>query len=152
MSKVTRIARVAALGLLAAFFAIQLVPYGRSHSNPPVISEPSWDRSSTRELAVRACFDCHSNQTRWPWYSNLAPASWLVQRDVDEGRGVLNFSDWQRGYEEAGESAETVLAGEMPPRMYMLLHPVAVLSADERHALAAGLTATLGGREAEHHD
>ena len=49
----------------------------------------------------RACLDCHSNQTRWPWYSNVAPVSWLVQADVDEGRRVLNFSEWTRGYEEA---------------------------------------------------
>jgi hypothetical protein len=59
--------------------------YGRDHSNPPVRIEPRWDRARTRELAVRACFDCHSNQTRWPWYSHVAPISWLVQHDVEEG-------------------------------------------------------------------
>jgi hypothetical protein len=61
---------------------IQAVPYGRAHSNPPVVSEPAWDSPRARELAVRACFDCHSNETVWPWYSNIAPVSWLIQSDV----------------------------------------------------------------------
>jgi hypothetical protein len=70
------------VGLLAV---AQAIPYGRGHSNPPVTKEPAWDSSRTRELAKRACFDCHSNETTWPWYSNVAPESWLIQRDVDAG-------------------------------------------------------------------
>ncbi len=124
--------------------AAQVVPYGRDHSNPPVTAEPQWNAPGTRALALRACFDCHSNQTRWPWYSNVAPVSWLVQADVDEGRRVLNFSEWTRGFEEAQESGETVRNQEMPPRSYLLLHPEAKLSDAERQQLAAGLDATLG--------
>ncbi|HEU5321850.1 MAG TPA: heme-binding domain-containing protein, partial [Methylomirabilota bacterium] len=106
-------------GLVAlALAAIQLVPYGRDHTNPPVTREPGWDRPQTRALAVRACFDCHSNQTVWPWYSSLAPVSWLLQRDVDEGRRALNFSEWDRRQGEAHESAKTVRKGEMPPWFY----------------------------------
>ena len=108
------------------------------------MQEPRWDGPETRALAVRACFDCHSNETRWPWYSHVAPASWLVQRDVDEGREALNFSEWQRTYKEAGESSETVNEGEMPLQTYVLMHPSARLSLAERRALAQGLTATLG--------
>lgn len=134
------------IAIAGAAVVIQLVPYGRDHVNPPVVVEPRWDQASTRELAVRACFDCHSNQTAWPWYSHVAPTSWLVQRHVDDGRRVLNFSDWSRTYEEAGESAETVLEGEMPPRSYTLLHPNARLSTAEKRALADGLTATIGPR------
>ena len=63
--------------LAGLFLAIQFVPYGRDHSNPPVIGEPTWNSPETRALAVRACFDCHSNETVWPWYSNIAPVSWL---------------------------------------------------------------------------
>jgi mono/diheme cytochrome c family protein len=150
MRKVMRIVRFAMLGLLAAFALIQLVPYGRSHTNPPVTREPTWDQPSTRQLAARACFDCHSNETRWPWYANVAPTSWLVQGHVNEGRRALNFSEWQRAYEEAGEAGESVLEGDMPPRSYLLLHPAAVLSADEKRALAAGLDASLGGRHPKH--
>jgi Haem-binding domain len=92
--------------------AIQLVPYGRGHVNPPTTSEPAWDSPATRALAKQACFDCHSNETEWPAYSHVAPASWLVQHDVDEGRAVVNFSDWHRPQEEATEAADEVTEGE----------------------------------------
>lgn len=128
---------------LGGLLVIQFVPYGRDHANPPVVAEPSWDSSQTRELAARACFDCHSNETVWPWYSNVAPLSWLVQRDVDEGREHLNYSEWNRP-QEGEESAETVREGSMPPRSYLLTHPDARLTATELAALVDGLAATLG--------
>ena len=61
---------------LAAVVVMQLVPYGRDHSNPPVTAEPNWDSPETRALFKRACFDCHSNETVWPWYAYVAPFSW----------------------------------------------------------------------------
>ncbi|MEZ4770229.1 MAG: heme-binding domain-containing protein [Caldilineales bacterium] len=85
MSK-KRIALYVILALVAVFLLIQLVPYGRDHTNPPVVQEPVWDSPQTEALARAACYDCHSNEVVWPWYSNIAPISWLVQRDVDEGR------------------------------------------------------------------
>lgn len=124
--------------------AVQLVPYGRDHTNPPVLGEPDWDSAATRELAARACFDCHSNETNWPWYSNIAPLSWLIQRDVDEGRSELNWSEWGFDDDEGDESAETVLEGEMPPRSYTLAHPEARLTDFEIAALVAGMEATFG--------
>jgi hypothetical protein len=130
--------------IVAAFTAIQVVPYGRNHANPPVQLEPAWDSAGTRELAVRACYDCHSNQTIWPWYSNIAPISWLVQKDVEDGRGELNFSEWGQGEQNAGDAAETVAEGEMPPRSYLWLHPQARLSPAEKQELIRGLQATFG--------
>jgi len=97
-------AAIVAIGL---FLIIQLVSYGRDYSNPPVVREPAWDSTATRELARRACFDCHSNQTVWPWYARIAPFSWLVYDDVVEGRGKLNFSDWLNGSRE-GEKADEI--------------------------------------------
>ena len=134
-------------GLLILFVLIQLVPYGRAHRNPPVRQEPPWDRRETRELAVRACFDCHSNEVRWPWYSHVAPASWLVQHDVDEAREHLNFSEWDRPQKAADEAAEEVEEGEMPLWYYLPAHPEAVLSDGERRQLVAGLEATVGSGE-----
>ena len=134
---------VVLVGLLG-FGAIQLVPYGRNHTNPPVASEPAWDSAATRATAVAACFDCHSNQTVWPWYSNIAPVSWLVQHDVGEGRQALNFSEWGRG-QEADEAAEAVAEGKMPPFSYTLMHPDARLSGTAREDFIRGLTATFGG-------
>lgn len=126
---------------------IQAIPYGRHHANPPARVEPAWDSAQTRELAVRACYDCHSNQTVWPWYSNIAPVSWLVQSDVDEGRNKLNFSEWSRPQKEAKKSAEEVQEGEMPEWYYVVAHPEAQLSSAERQALIRGLGATFGREE-----
>lgn len=134
-----------AVAVLALGFLIQLVPYGHDHSNPPVTAEPAWDSPQTRQLARRACFDCHSNQVTWPWYSNVAPLAWLIQSSVDEGRSALNLSEFDRPQEEAGEAAETVQEGSMPPRDYLLLHPDARLSDADEAALIRGLSATLGG-------
>lgn len=133
--------------VLVGFLLIQLVPYGRDHSNPPVIAEPAWDSPQTKELAQRACFDCHSNETVWPWYSHIAPVSWMVQNHVDEGREYLNFSEWGSGGEgeEGEEMAEAIYDGEMPERSYLITHSEARLTDAELEALAQGLLATGGG-------
>jgi hypothetical protein len=131
--------------LLAGFFLLQLIPYGRSHSNPPVLAEPSWDSAETRGLAQRACYDCHSNETVWPWYSHIAPVSWLVQNHVDEGREYLNFSEWGQGHregEEGDEMAEVIYDGEMPVRSYLITHSEARLGEAEKKMLAEGLMIT----------
>ena len=132
------------IGTLVTLLAVQLVPYGRDHTNPPVIGEPMWDAPETRALAKQACFDCHSNETEWPAYASIAPASWLVQHDVDEGRAVLNFSEWTRPQQEAKEAAKELREGEMPPTAYKLIHAHARLSAADLDRLAQGLTRTLG--------
>ena len=130
-----------ALGVLVV--GIQAAPYGRDHTNPPVAQEPSWDSPRTRELAVRACYDCHSNETRWPWYSHVAPASWLVQHHVEDGRGHLNFSAFDKPQKHAHEAAEEVKEGEMPMSGYVLLHAEAKLTDAEKAELIAGLEKTL---------
>ena len=132
------------LGVLGTILAIQLVPYGRDHVNPPVTAEPTWDSPNTRALDKQSCFDFQSNETKWPGYASIAPASWLVQYDVDEGRAVLNFSEWSRPQEEAKEASEVVSEGEMPPAAYRLVHSGARLSATDRDRLAQGLAKTLG--------
>lgn len=133
-----------ALGVCVVFVLIQAVPYGRSHSNPPVTMEPKWDSPQTRALAAAACFDCHSNLTKWRWYSNVAPASWLVQRDVDGGRAAFNFSEWDKPQDVgAGDLAEAIRGGSMPPWFYTILHPSANLSSADQDALIRGLNATL---------
>jgi len=140
---------VRVLLVLAAVFAlIQLVPYGRDHTNPSTRVEPQWSSPEVRALAVRACFDCHSNQTVWPWYSHVAPVSWLAQRDTMEGREKLNFSEWNRPQDEADEAAEELRSGEMPMWFYKLPHPEARFSDAEREQLARGFTQMFG----EEHD
>jgi hypothetical protein len=130
---------------------MQAIPYGRNHTNPPVVSEPKWDSPQTRALAQRACFDCHSNETKWPWYTNIAPVSWLIQRDVDEGRQHLNFSEWgqqpasnrRERADDPNRIAHSIQEGEMPPAVYLPLHPEANMTQAEKDQLIQGLTTTL---------
>ena len=132
------------LGSLVALLGLmQLVPYGRTHSNPPTIQEPKWDSPRTRALTVRACFDCHSNETKWPWYADVAPMSWIVEFDIANGRSVINFSEWNRPYPLAVYSGLSVRTGGMPTGKYKLAHPEAQLTLEETEALARGLDATL---------
>jgi hypothetical protein len=145
MRRTLKALAVGLAAIAAAFLLLQLVPYGRTHSNPPTIVEPAWDSPRTRALAVRACFDCHSNQTRWPWYSNVAPFSWTVQFDVETARSVINFSEWNRRYALAGYAGRRTSSGMMPPNKYRLAHPEADLTSAEWMELARGLEATLGG-------
>jgi hypothetical protein len=129
----------------------QLVPYGRNHTNPPVVSEPKWDSPQTRALAQRACFDCHSNETVWKWYSNIAPFSWLIQSDVDRGRSELNFSEWDQQTSDPRRTraanpdriARAIQEGEMPPGTYVPMHPEANLTQTEKDQLIQGLKTTL---------
>lgn len=138
-------ALVTTVGVVAGMFLVmQVVPYGREHSNPPVVAEPLWDSPRTRELAVRACFDCHSNETKWPWYANVAPMSWAMERDVEMGRSVLNFSEWHRPYDLVGEAGPNVIRRDMPPTKYRLLHDHARLTDAEAQELARGLHKTFG--------
>jgi cytochrome c551/c552 len=125
--------------------AIQFVPYGHDRTNPPVVAEPRWDSPATRALAQRACFDCHSHETTWPAYSRVAPISWLVVSDVNEGRDKLNFSAWKPPGEPDVVPKE-VRGGGMPPWYYTPMHAAARLSEAERTALADGLAATIAGR------
>lgn len=141
------ILRRAAVAVAALLVIIQFVPYGRNHANPPSRVEPPWDSAETRALAKRACFDCHSNETEWPWYSQVAPISWLVQNDVNAGRSKMNFSEWDRPQKEADEAAEQIQKGEMPLWFYLPLHAAARLSAGEKQALIRGLQATIGDTE-----
>jgi hypothetical protein len=131
--------RWALLLVVAAFLAIQLVPVERT--NPPVETEVPAP-PEVRAVLRRACYDCHSHETRWPWYSRVAPASWLIGHDVREGREELNFSTWNRlaskkQVKAMQESWEEVEEGEMPPWFYLPPHPEARLSPEDREVLRA---------------
>jgi len=132
--------------VIALLILIQFIPYGRQHNNPAVVQEPRWDSPQTRRFAQRECFDCHSNETTWPWYSSIAPISWLVQSNVEEGRLWLNFSEYGQMQVEASDIIEVVQAEVMPPGEYLILHPTANLSAGEQEAFLVGLQATFSGK------
>ena len=131
MKKWLRLAGVAAAITL---IVVQFVPVDRT--NPPARGQPP---ASTEVQAIlrRACYDCHSNETNWPWYSHVAPASLLMSRDVKEGRREVNFSTWEnydarRRARKLNEIAKEVREGDMPPWYYTPIHPEAKLSAADR--------------------
>lgn len=117
------------------FGLIQFIPFGHDHTNPAVVSEPAWSSPEARTLVKEHCFQCHSNETEWPWYSNIAPASWLIQMDVNEGRSKFNFSDWKNNPGELDEIDEAIQGGEMPPIQYWMFHPNSRLSDQQKQDL-----------------
>jgi mono/diheme cytochrome c family protein len=125
------------------FLLIQLVPFGRNHTNPPMVSEPQWSSPEARALVKQNCFQCHSNETSWTWYSNIAPASWLIAYDVIDGREQFNFSDWNNNPGELDEMVEAVQEGEMPPIQYRLFHPESKLNAQQKQDLINALESSI---------
>ena len=125
------------LGLGGVLVLIQLV---RPAQENPAVTGAIQTPPEVMTLLKRACWDCHSNETVWPWYSQVAPMSWLVAKDVKDGRRHLNFSEWQ-GYEygrklkKLKEIGEEVEEGEMPMEFYVPLHPEAKLTAAEKTVL-----------------
>jgi hypothetical protein len=127
-----------AVAVVAVLLAMQLITCERS--NPPV----SGKLQAPAEIAAileRACYDCHSNETVWPWYTRVAPASWLIHRDVVEGRRHLNFSEWSalpadKQAKKKKASAREVQKGTMPLWFYLPLHPAARLTDADRATIA----------------
>ncbi len=116
--------------------------------NPIVERQIAWDNPQTENLFIRACADCHSNTTNWPWYSTFPPASFLITHNIQEAREEFNISASDIG--EADEASEVVHEGEMPPNDYLLLHPEARLTNAEKELLVRGLANTFG--EEPNHD
>lgn len=149
-----RVVKWAALAFCVAFIAIQLVPVSRT--NPPT---QGGFRGSTEVVSVlrRACYDCHSNETAWPWYSRIAPVSWVIAHDVNKGRAALNFSTWNQLSEEKqaeamNESLEEVAESKMPTWYYVALHPEARLSVTDQSVLRGWSGSAEGGKERERDD
>lgn len=123
--------------LVIALVAMQFIPVERS--NPSDRGQPAAP-SEVETILRRACYDCHSNETRWRWYAQIAPISFLLARDVKEGRREVNFSIWDR-YEQRRkarklkEIVKEVEEGDMPPWYYVSVHADARLSQADREAI-----------------
>jgi hypothetical protein len=112
---------------------------------PLVTGAPPWDTPSTRAQVERACAACHSNEPGLPWYTSIAPLSWVVERDVAAGRPALNFSEWDRVQSAAAMAADAVEKRRMPPPSKTSVYPGTQLEPAERESLVRGLLNTLGG-------
>ena len=129
-----------ALALVAVFLLLQLTNPART--NPPVVRDFIAATKPPADVAASiraACYDCHSHETTWPLYSRIAPSSWLVVSDVNEGRQHLNLSDWPTDNAHAAKKLdwinEAIDAKEMPPSKYTALHPEARLTDTQRKAI-----------------
>ena len=132
--------------VVVGFGLMQAVPYGRDRTAPPVTGEPTWSSAATRDLMVRACYQCHSSEVKYPAYANIAPTSWAVQRHIDEARGAINYSQFATNPGRADETIEVIRDGSMPPAYFTRfgINPEAKLTDAEKAALIAGLEKTPG--------
>jgi hypothetical protein len=132
------------VGAGALFAALQFT--NPPHVNPPVKNDFLARMNPPPKIAAMfksACYDCHSHETRWPWYSSVAPMSWKIAQDVDEGRVQLNLSDWpsdpKRAWKKMENMSEEIDQKDMPLKKYMILHKDAQLTDDERSELTQWL-------------
>jgi heme-binding protein len=133
--------------LVVAFAGLQLTNPART--NPPVVRDLMAANPPPPEIAAMlhaACYDCHSYGTKWPWYGRIAPVSWLIANDVNNGRHNLNLSDWPdnnplRAAKRLEDMSEEIGYGDMPPEKYTLIHASARLTAGQRGQLTQWLDA-----------
>lgn len=147
-----------ALVVALAGVALQMAPINTAHATPAHITEPPWSSPEFRAQFMRSCGDCHSNDTVWPWYSQIPIVSGFIRRHVEEGRQKLNVSEWGTPLqgEHAEHVADTAQRGSMPPASYLLLHPDARMDAAAMQDFVKGATDTFGPQksdeEGEEHD
>lgn len=132
--------------VVVGFGLMQAVPYGRDRTAPPVTGEPTWSTPATRTLMVRACYQCHSSEVKYPAYANIAPTSWAVAWHIEEARGAVNYSQFATDPGRADDTIEVIRDGSMPPAYFTRfgINPEAKLTDAERAALIAGLEKTPG--------
>lgn len=126
------------------------VSSGMAHTNPPVTHKVNWNSPRTQKLFSKVCMDCHSHETQWPWYSYVAPMSFIIAHHVNEGREHFNVSAGI--LDDAFKASAEYEEGVMPEGGYIYLHPEAQLSEIERNQLISGLKETFPGEHIHHHD
>lgn len=138
-----KLALILVAGAIGLFLLMQLISFGHVRTNPPVVSEPNWSSPEARALVKEYCFQCHSNETNWTWYANIAPGSWLIAYDVVKGREEFNFSDWNNNPGDVDEMVEKIQKGDMPPIQYWLFHPSSRLTEEKKKELIDALRSSI---------
>ncbi|MCF7805892.1 MAG: heme-binding domain-containing protein [Candidatus Marinimicrobia bacterium] len=136
------------MGIAVIGILIIIQFFGIDRSNPPVTQEIDAP-ANVKNVLEKSCFDCHSNKTDWPWYSYIAPISWLVGSDVHEAREHMNFTEWdtyttEERLELIEEIWEEVEEGEMPLGIYEIMHPDAEPTIQDKTALQEWVTSVTG--------
>jgi hypothetical protein len=140
---------IVAVAIISLGFFVVVQPIHVLRDNPPVQSTVQWDSPQTEQLWNRTCANCHSNTTTWPWYSYIAPSSWLTTLHVHDARQAFNMSELDKvpafiKRQFPNNAGERIRMGTMPPPDYLILHPEARLSEAEKQQLIDGLEKTLG--------
>ncbi len=143
--KIKKILKIIAIVLIVGFVVIQFIRPDRT--NPPIVQAETIEATTqvpenVHAILKRSCSDCHSNETTYPWYSNIAPFSWLLADHINEGRRELNYSVWntytaKKKRHKMDEICEQIQSGEMPHNQYLWLHTDAKLSEDDKKILCA---------------
>lgn len=131
-----KILKYVLIALAAIFIIIQFIPANLPENNNDLTEDLVLTEGAPEEVKLilsKACYDCHSNQTTYPWYSYVAPVSWLVANDTRHGRGELNFSEWasqskRKKIKILNEMAEEIEEGKMPLDIYTVMHKDAILT------------------------
>ncbi|WP_372371380.1 heme-binding domain-containing protein [Candidatus Uabimicrobium sp. HlEnr_7] len=133
--------------LLIAFVVIIIISYfsAGEHTNPKITNSVKWDSAETKKYFYAACADCHSHETKWPWYSHFAPVSQMIIDHVDSGRKRFNISIANMG--RSKEAALEIQNGHMPPEEYTKMHPEAVLNTEEKDLFVLGLKKTFSQKQ-----
>ena len=131
----------AALVIAGLAIAIQFIPYGRDRGPGPAPKPFQWHAPEAEALAKAACYDCHSNVTRWWWAVKIAPFSWLAQSDIDRGRRHVDFAAWNGRL--TPPRLQRALDRNMPPWYYTPVHPEARLDERQKQILVQGLQDSL---------
>lgn len=141
-------------GVLAVAIVFALLQFIQpTRTNPPVKNDFLTANAAPPDVAAMfhtACYDCHSDETRWPWYSYIAPMSWQIAQDVNDGRHDLNFSDWpidnpKRAWKNMENMSDLIGDGEMPLKKYTLIHKDARLTEAQRDELTQWLDTEVDG-------
>lgn len=137
-----RVRTIIFLLFIIAVIGIQFIPVEKT--NPPVTADLNAPME-VKTILQQSCYDCHSNETKWPWYSKVAPVSWLLSNHVTEGREHLNFSDWEKLFPSKQrklkeEIWEEIEKDEMPLSNYTLLHPSAKLDLMKKQTIKKWVT------------
>lgn len=143
---------LALLGIvIVGFLVLQIFPISAistklARQERPVLSQIDWGSPEAEQLVRTACYDCHSNEPTYPWYASVAPISWLLNKDINEGRRVLNFSEQAANQINPHELVEVVEEGEMPLPIYLVMHPDANLTEAQQQTLIQAFETVLSGR------
>ncbi|MFA5803584.1 MAG: heme-binding domain-containing protein [Melioribacteraceae bacterium] len=132
-----RIRRTFFVLLILVFIGIQFVEVERA--NPPVTADINAP-TEVKNIFKNSCYDCHSNETVWPWYSKIAPVSWFISKDVIDGRKQLNFSEWEKFYSDKRTKLkkkiwDEINQDEMPTDTYTIIHPNAKLEFIQKNVI-----------------